>query len=60
MHISFKIALEELESWRVHLEHHGVEIESRVDFEYGGKGLYFRDPDGHLLELSTPGVWEVY
>ena len=60
MHISFKIARDELESWRVHLENHSVVIESRVDFEFGGKGLYFRDPDGHLLELSTPGVWKVY
>lgn len=20
-------------------------------------GLYFRDPDGHLVERATPGVW---
>jgi len=23
-------------------------------------GIYFRDPDGHLLELATPGVWSMY
>jgi hypothetical protein len=23
-------------------------------------GVYFRDPDGHLLELLTPGVWSTY
>ncbi|MGB8822056.1 MAG: glyoxalase, partial [Pseudolabrys sp.] len=22
--------------------------------------LYFRDPDGHLLELATPGLWSIY
>jgi lactoylglutathione lyase len=22
--------------------------------------LYFRDPDGHLLELLTPGIWPIY
>ena len=22
--------------------------------------IYFRDPDGHLLELATPGLWSVY
>jgi len=26
----------------------------------GGHSIYFRDPDGHLLELATPGLWEVY
>ena len=60
MHISFKIARDQLDSWGERLEKHGIEIESRVDFEFGGKGLYFRDLDGHLLELSTPGVWKVY
>ncbi|HHQ6628438.1 TPA: VOC family protein, partial [Serratia fonticola] len=22
--------------------------------------IYFRDPDGHLLELVTPGIWANY
>lgn len=26
----------------------------------GGCSVYFRDPDGHLLELATPGVWINY
>ena len=25
-----------------------------------GRSIYFRDPDGHLLELATPGLWSVY
>src|SRR6516162_11964416 len=25
-----------------------------------GAAFYFRDPDGHLLELATPGTWSVY
>ena len=23
----------------------------------GSISIYFRDPDGHLLELATPGLW---
>ena len=38
----------------------GIEIESEVTWTRGGRSLYFRDPDGHLVELATPGVWEVY
>jgi len=30
------------------------------DLKYGGEALYFRDPDGHLLEVVTPGVWNIY
>ena len=21
------------------------------------ESIYFRDPDGHLVELATPGLW---
>jgi catechol 2,3-dioxygenase-like lactoylglutathione lyase family enzyme len=31
-----------------------------VTWPLGGTSLYFRDPDGHLLELATPGIWAVY
>jgi hypothetical protein len=26
----------------------------------GSTSIYFRDPDGHLLELVTPGLWPNY
>jgi catechol 2,3-dioxygenase-like lactoylglutathione lyase family enzyme len=38
-------------------------LESRlhlVALHRGGTSLYFRDPDGHLLELATPGLWTIY
>ena len=34
--------------------------EGRTDWSRGGRGAYFRDPDGHLLELATPGLWTIY
>ena len=39
---------------------HGIEIESRATWRFGGRSLYFRDPEGHALELVTPGTWETY
>jgi hypothetical protein len=32
----------------------------RKTWKYGGEALYFRDPDGHLLEVVTPGVWSIF
>jgi len=32
-------------------------VESRVRAERGATCLYLRDPDGHLVELATPGLW---
>jgi catechol 2,3-dioxygenase-like lactoylglutathione lyase family enzyme len=50
----------ELAAWESHLLAKGVEILSRVSWPLGGRSVYFRDPDGHLLELLTPGVWSTY
>ena len=57
MHFAFAIDPEELEPWRRRLEERGVEIESEVTWPGGGESLYFRDPDGHSVELATPGIW---
>ena len=59
-HMAFAIAAEQLEVWRRWLEQNAVAIESTVQWERGGTSLYFRDPDGNLLELATPGVWANY
>jgi catechol 2,3-dioxygenase-like lactoylglutathione lyase family enzyme len=60
MHFAFKISAESLAACERELAEHGVAIESRVDWPRGGTSLYFRDPDGHLVELITPGCWAVY
>lgn len=59
-HLAFTIGADEIESWKAHLTSHHVPIESTVVWPRGGTSLYFRDPDGHLLELITPGIWSIY
>ncbi len=60
VHLAFAIPASELPAWRQRLQERGIQIESIKTWERGGTSLYFRDPDGHLLELATPGVWAVY
>jgi len=60
LHLAFAISSGELESWRERLESHGVAIEGEMSWPRGGTSLYFRDPDGHLVELATPGLWAIY
>jgi catechol 2,3-dioxygenase-like lactoylglutathione lyase family enzyme len=60
VHIGFGISSESLPAWRARLAEHCVPVESSVSWPRGGTSLYFRDPDGHLLELVTPGIWENY
>lgn len=59
-HFAFAIASQDLEGWRARLEHAGVAIESQVTWDRGGVSLYFRDPDGHSVELATEGLWPVH
>lgn len=60
VHLAFAIDAGELAPWRDRLQMHGVEIESEVRWPRGGTSVYFRDPDGHCLELAAPGVWPTY
>jgi catechol 2,3-dioxygenase-like lactoylglutathione lyase family enzyme len=60
IHVAFAIAADALPSWEAHLRQHGIAIEGRTEWPRGGKSVYFRDPDGHLLELATPGLWAIY
>lgn len=59
-HVAFAIAADALAAWERHLQTCDVAVEARMAWPRGGHSLYFRDPDGHLLELATPGLWENY
>lgn len=54
------IARSDFTSWKHWLAEQGISIELQKTWKYGGEALYFRDPDGHLLEVVTPGVWSIY
>lgn len=60
LHVAFAVTPAQLLEWERHLARHAVAIEHRITWPKGGTSIYFRDPDGHLLELATPGVWENY
>jgi catechol-2,3-dioxygenase len=60
LHIAFAIATDELPDWEKRLALHGVAIEGRTKWTRGGESIYFRDPDRHLVELATPGLWAIY
>jgi catechol 2,3-dioxygenase-like lactoylglutathione lyase family enzyme len=59
-HFAFAIDSEDVEAWQGRLESEGVAVESIVIWPSGAKSLYFRDTDGNLAELITPGFWSIY
>jgi catechol 2,3-dioxygenase-like lactoylglutathione lyase family enzyme len=60
LHLAFAISASELPTWEKLLVEQNVPLEEKHTWARGGVSLYFRDPDGHLVELATPGVWSIY
>jgi len=60
LHLCFAIPVAALDAWVSHLAAQKVPIESRVVQAFRGTSLYFRDPDGHSLEVASPGLWPNY
>ena len=60
LHLAFAIQAEELAAWEDWLGVNEIAIEEKRTWELGGQSIYFRDPDRHLIEIATPGVWPIY
>jgi len=56
-HFALRIPRDALAPWREHLQARGVAITAEMAWPAGGESLYFNDPDGHVVELATPGIW---
>ncbi|MFC4169451.1 VOC family protein [Teichococcus aestuarii] len=56
-HIALGVAAETLPAWREWLALNVVAVEGAVSWPSGGHSLFLRDPEGHLVELATPGLW---
>ena len=60
LHLAFAIRVEELAGWKAWLAKNGIAVEEERMWKLGGQSIYFRDPDRHLIEIATPGVWSIY
>lgn len=56
-HVCFAAEGIEIDAWRIHLEGHGVQIESDFLWPNGARSIYFRDPSNNSLEIAEPKLW---
>jgi len=60
LHFCLSIPADRLDQWRDWLRLNDVAVISEVDWpDNPGRSIYFHDPDGHVMELATPGLWGI-
>jgi catechol 2,3-dioxygenase-like lactoylglutathione lyase family enzyme len=60
LHLALAIPAAELAAWERWLQDNEIVVEEKRTWDLGGQSIYFRDPDRHLIEIATPGVWSIY
>ncbi|MCC6584748.1 MAG: VOC family protein [Chitinophagales bacterium] len=56
-HFAFECSEKDYERWKNVISENNIEIEDEITWESGKKSFYFRDPDGHCLEIIEPLMW---
>lgn len=60
IHIGFSIPAADYDMWMTELARRSIPIVSETRWKRGGRSVYFHDPDGHVVELLTPGIWPTF
>ncbi|KZZ95498.1 hypothetical protein AAL_04729 [Moelleriella libera RCEF 2490] len=50
----------EVLEWEQHFVDNGVEVTGKVDWNRGGKSVYVKDWEGHVVEIMSRDVWPIY
>lgn len=58
LHLAFEVSPEEYQDWKKKVMDLNIPIEHEQEWKNGLFSFYFRDPDGHLLEIVPEGIWE--
>ena len=56
-HFAFECSAEDYERWKKVILENDIEIEEEITWNSGKKSFYFRDPDGHSVEIIEPMMW---
>lgn len=58
MHFAFEVPKEKYRETKEWIRENGIDIEHEQDWGDEYQSFYFRDPDGHSLEIVPAGMWD--
>jgi catechol-2,3-dioxygenase len=56
-HFAFECSTDDYEKWKDVIKENNIEMEAEITWESGKRSFYFRDPDGHCVEIIEPMMW---
>ncbi|KAL4866966.1 Glyoxalase/Bleomycin resistance protein/Dihydroxybiphenyl dioxygenase [Aspergillus spectabilis] len=60
-HFCFAVSsIDDVAQWETHLQSKQIQITSSVNWDRGGRSIFFNDLDGHVVEIASKGVWPHY
>lgn len=58
MHLALEVPQKKYEKAKAWIQSNNIEIEHEQQWSENYKSFYFRDPDGHSIEIVPEGMWE--
>ena len=58
LHLAFEVPKKDYEKVKKWIQSKGIEIEHEQHWHNDYRSFYFRDPDGHSLEIVPQGLWD--
>ena len=50
----------DVEAWEKYFEANEIKVTGTMEWERGGRSVYFSDPDDHVGEIGSRGIWAHY
>jgi catechol 2,3-dioxygenase-like lactoylglutathione lyase family enzyme len=58
IHLAFEVKAEDYYLWKENVKEKDIKIVQEQLWKKDLESFYFRDPDGHLLEVIPKGIWD--
>ena len=58
LHLAFEAPAGQYDNFMQEIQDQGIDVYHHETWARGTRSFYFNDPDGHVLEVLEPGVWD--